>query len=145
LRCLAGVTLMRWGESAAEILSVDCEGYYKGAMTVGFEQAAIKIERPQEFAKLQVAVEQAFLPEKVQRFLKQLDRKGIRVREFDSVLSARALEDAAGPRTSDLSAWQLYQELPLSDQAQMRELYLSKLETVDIALRHKFKKLYQYY
>ena len=25
------------------------------------------------------------------------------------------------------------------------ELYLSKLEGVDIALRHKFKKLYQYY
>jgi len=27
----------------------------------------------------------------------------------------------------------------------MREFYLSKLETVDIALRHKFKRLYQYY
>jgi len=39
----------------------------------------------------------------------------------------------------------LYQALPLSDQAQMREFYLSQLETVDIALRHKFKKLYQYY
>ena len=69
-------------------------------MTVGFEQAAIKIEKPQEFAKLQAAVEQAFLPEKVERFLKQLDRKGIRVREFDAVLSARALEDAA--RISDI-------------------------------------------
>jgi hypothetical protein len=115
-------------------------------MRVGFEQAAIKIEKPQEFGKLQAAVEQAFLPNTVERFLKQLDRKGIRVREFDSVLSARVLEDAVGAASrSDLSAWQLYQELPLSDQAQMRELYLSKLETVDIALRHKFKKLYQYY
>jgi hypothetical protein len=47
--------------------------------------------------------------------------------------------------SSELSAWQLYQALPLSDQAQMREFYLSKLETVDVALRHKFKKLYQYY
>jgi hypothetical protein len=114
---------------------------------MAFEQATIKIERQQEFAKLQAAVEQAFLPEKVDRFLKQLARKGIRIREFDSVLSARALEDAVGesaPRT-DLSAWQLYQALPLSDQAQMREFYLSKLETVDTALRHKFKKLYQYY
>ncbi len=116
-------------------------------MTVSFEQATIKIERQQEFAKLQAAVEQAFLPEKVERFLKQLDRKGIRVREFDAVLSARTLEDAVGGSAarSDLSAWQLYQALPLSDQAQMREFYLSKLETVDIALRHKFKKLYQYY
>jgi hypothetical protein len=113
---------------------------------MAFEQATIKIEKQQEFAKLQAAVEQAFLPEKVERFLKQLDRKGIRVREFDGVLAARLLEDAVGGSAkSDLSAWQLYQALPLSDQAQMRELYLSKLETVDIALRHKFKKLYQYY
>jgi ABC-type uncharacterized transport system permease subunit len=114
---------------------------------MGFEQAAIKIAKPQEFAKLQAAVEQAFLPEKVERFLKQLDRKGIRVREFDAVLAARLLEDAVGgsPAGSDLSAWQLYQTLPVSDQAQMREFYLSKLETIDIALRHKFKKLYQYY
>jgi ABC-type uncharacterized transport system permease subunit len=114
---------------------------------MGFEQAAIKVEKQQEFAKLQAAVEQAFLPEKVERFMKQLDRKGIRVREFDAVLSSRVLEDAVGGAAakSDLSAWQLYQALPLSDQAQMREFYLSKLETVDTALRHKFKKLYQYY
>ncbi|MGA7929960.1 MAG: hypothetical protein WCA20_28685 [Candidatus Sulfotelmatobacter sp.] len=114
---------------------------------MGFEQAALKIEKQQEFAKLQAAVERAFLPGKVERFLKQLDRKGIRVREFDGVLAARALEDLAGGAAagSELSAWQLYQALPLSDQAQMREFYLSKLETVDIALRHKFKKLYQYY
>ena len=114
-------------------------------MRVAFEQAAIEIKKPQEFAKLQAAVEQAFLPEKVGRFLKQLDRKGVRVREFESVLSARALEEAGGSAKSDLSALQLYQALPLSDQAQMREFYLSKLETVDTALRHKFKKLYQYY
>src|SRR5271155_2467850 len=114
---------------------------------MGFEQATIRIEKQQEFAKLQAAVEQAFLPEKVGRFLKQLDRKGIRIREFDGVLAARALEDAVGgpAPSADLSAWRLYQTLPLSDQAQMREFYLSKLETVDIALRHKFKKLYQYY
>jgi hypothetical protein len=115
-------------------------------MTVGFEQAAIKIEKPQEFAKLQAAVGQAFLPETAERFLKQLDRKGIRVRDFEAVLSARALEQAVnGEAKPDLSAWQLYQELSLSDQAQMREFYLSKLETVDVALRHKFKKVYQYY
>jgi len=113
-------------------------------MRVAFEQAAIEIKKPQEFAKLQAAVEQAFLPEKVGRFLKQLDRKGVRVREFESVLSARALEEG-GSAKLDLSALQLYQALPLSDQAQMREFYLSKLETVDTALRHKFKKLYQYY
>jgi hypothetical protein len=87
-------------------------------------------------------VEQAFLAEKVERFLKLLDRKRIRVREFDKVLAARALEDAGG---LDVKALQLYQALPVSDQAQMREFYLSKLEGIDVALRHRFKKLYQYY
>ena len=115
--------------------------------TVSFEQAAIKVEKAQEFAKLQGAVERAFLPEKVEQFLSLLDRKGIRVRNFDAVLAARALEDVTGgsQSSSELSAWQLYQALTLSDQAQMREFYLSKLEGVDVALRHKFKKLYQYY
>jgi hypothetical protein len=110
---------------------------------MGFEQATIKVQKEQEFAELRAAVEQAFLPEKAERFLKQLSRKAIRVRDFEGVLAARALEDAAG--SAGLSAWQLYQALPVSDQAQMREFYLSKLEGIDTALRHKFKKLYQYY
>ena len=111
-------------------------------MTVAFEQAAIKVQKAQEFAALQGAIEQAFLPGMIERFLKQLDRKGLRVRNFDALLAQRVLE---GFGEAGLDALQLYQSLPLSDQAQMREFYLSKLESVDIALRHKFKKLYQYY
>jgi hypothetical protein len=111
-------------------------------MTVAFEQAAIKVQKEEEFARLQAAVEQAFLPEKVERFLKQLDRKGIRVRDFDAVLAQRVLEGFA---ESGLEARRMYESLPVSDQALMREFYLSKLEGVDIRLRHKFKKLYQYY
>jgi hypothetical protein len=114
-------------------------------MTVSFEQAAIKVEKAQEFAKLQKAVEQAFLQseDKVERFLKQLDRKGIRIRDFDAILVQKVLEGVVGE--AGLDARQLYQSLPVSDRAQMREFYLSKLERVDVALRHKFKKLYQYY
>jgi len=112
-------------------------------MTVSFERVPIKVEREQEFARLQGAVEQAFLPGKVEPFLKQLDRKGIRVRNFDAVLAQRLLEGVVGE--AGLEAKQLYESLPVSDQAQMREFYLSKLETVDQPLRHKFKKLYQYY
>jgi hypothetical protein len=111
-------------------------------MTVNFEQAAIKVEKAEEFARLQGAVEHAFLPENAERFLKQLDRKGIRVRDFEAILAQRVLESVG---ESGLNARQLYESLPLSDQGQMREFYLSKLETVDQALRHKFKKLYQYY
>ena len=109
---------------------------------MAFEQAAIKVEKAQEFGALQAAVEQAFLPDKVERFLQHLDRKGIRIRDFDAVLAKRVLEGFSG---AGLNARQLYESLPVSDQAQMRELYLSKLEGVDVALRHKFKKLYQYY
>ena len=112
-------------------------------MTVSFQQAAIKVQKAQEFARLQAAVEQAFLPEKVERFLKQMDRKGIRIRNFDGVLVERVLEGIVGE--PGLNAHHLYGALPVSDQAQMREFYLSKLEGVDVALRHRFKKLYQYY
>ena len=111
-------------------------------MTVAFERAAIKVEKTEEFARLQAAIEQAFLPEKVEQFLKQLDRKGIRVRNLDAVLAQKVLERFGEP---GLNAQQLYHALTLSDQAQLRELYLSKLEGVDTTLRHKFKKLYQYY
>jgi hypothetical protein len=109
---------------------------------MAFEQATIKVEKAQEFARLQAAVKQAFLAEKVERFLKQLDRKGIRIRDFDAVLAQQVLESFG---EMSLNAKQLYDALTLSDQAQMREFYLSKLEGVDVALRHKFKKLYQYY
>jgi hypothetical protein len=112
-----------------------------GAMR-SFEQAAIKVEKAQEFARLQAAVEKAFLPEKAESFLKQLDRKGIRVRDFDAILAQKVLESVG---ESELNARQLYESLPVSDQAQTREFYLSKLEGVEVALRHKFKKLYQYY
>ena len=109
---------------------------------MAFEQATIKVEKAEEFGKLQAAVEQAFLPQNVERFLKQLDRKGIRVRDVDAVLAERVLEGFAA---AGLNARLLYDALPVSDQAQMREFYLSKLEGVGVSLRHKFKKLYQYY
>ena len=81
-------------------------------MTVNFEQAAIKVEKAEEFARLQGAVEHAFLPQKVERFLKQLDRKGIRVRDFEAILAQRVLESVG---ESGLNARQLYESLPLSD------------------------------
>src|SRR5258707_14235731 len=96
-------------------------------MTVNFEQAAIKVEKAQEFGRLQAAVEHAFLPENAERFLKQLDSKGIRVRDFDAILAQQVLELVG---ESGLKARQLYESMPLSDQGQLREFYLSPLETV---------------
>jgi len=111
-------------------------------MTVAFEQAAIKVQKEQEFSRLQAAVEQAFLPEKIERFLKRLDRTRVRIRDLDAVLAERALEAVGEP---GLNARQLYESLPVSDQALLREFYLSKLESVETALRQKFRKVYQYY
>jgi hypothetical protein len=48
-------------------------------------------------------------------------------------------------KQSGKSAKALYEGLPLSDQGQMREFYLSKLEQVEPTLRHKFHKVFQYY
>jgi len=112
-------------------------------MTGAFEQAAIKIERVEEFGQLQRAIQEALSQEKAKGFLKRLRRGSIRVRDFESVLVTKTLEAATG--RADLSARQLYRTLALSDQAQIREFYLSKIEEVDPVLRAKFSKLYQYY
>jgi hypothetical protein len=113
---------------------------------MGFEQAAIKVEKEQEFGELKGAIERSLAPEKAERFLRQVRSHGLRVRDLDGVL-AKGLIQKVDERLakSGRTALQLYQELAIPDQAQMREFYLSKLETVDSALRHKFKKLYQYY
>jgi uncharacterized protein with GYD domain len=111
-------------------------------MTVAFEQAAIKVEKAQEYAKLKAAIEQAFSAETAEQFLKQLDRQGIRVRDVDAVFGKKMLDGFGEP---ELDAQQVYQALTLSDQGLIREFYLSKLEGVDTALRHKYKKVYQYY
>ena len=42
------------------------------------------------------------------------------------------------------AARSLYESLPVSDQAQLREFYLSKIEEVEPALRARFHKVYQY-
>jgi hypothetical protein len=108
----------------------------------GFEQATIKVEKEQEFGELKGAITRVFAPEKAEKFLNQVQKAGLRVRELEPILEKGIVEKVA---QSAKPAQVLYKELPLSDQAQMREFYLSKLETVDTALRHKFRKLYQYY
>jgi hypothetical protein len=113
---------------------------------VGYEQAVIKVEKESEFAELKSAIERTFAVGSVEKFLKRLESRGIRIRNFDLVLEKRVLEYVdGGLKQTGKSAKTLYETLPLSDQAQMREFYLSKLETVETELRHRFKKLYQYY
>jgi len=113
---------------------------------VGFEQATIKVENEKEFEELKGAIERTFRPEKVEAFLKQVQSKGATIRDLEKILSESLLErvDEVLAKSGN-KARELYDSLSLSDQAQMREFYLSKLESVDTKLRHRFKKLYRYY
>ncbi len=112
-------------------------------VTVKFEQGIIKVEKEREFDDLMRAIEKAFAAERVKKYLKELDSRKIRIRNLDSVFAADAIDRATGDKAG--TARTLYAALPVSDQAQVREFYLSKVEEVDPALRAKFHKLYQYY
>ena len=113
---------------------------------VGFEQASIKVEKQQEFEQLRSALVRVFAPANAEKFLKQVQSANLRVRDFDGVLAGRVLEKAdAELQSSGTMAQQLYGSLTLSDQAQLREFYLLKIEEVDAKLRTRFQKLYRYY
>jgi hypothetical protein len=108
-----------------------------------FEQGVIKVEKEREFGELKAAIEKAFAVDRGAKFLKELEKRKIRVRDLDAALAADAIDKAAGDKAG--TARSLHSELAVSDQAQVREFYLSKIEEVDLAVRAKFHKLYQYY
>ena len=112
----------------------------------GFEKAIIRVENEKDFDELKSAITRVFAAQNVEKFLSRLQGDGIRIRDWDAILNKRALERSdEGLAKSGTTAQQRYQALSLSDQAQMREFYLSRIEEVEEALRHKFKKIYQYY
>jgi hypothetical protein len=108
-----------------------------------FEQGVIKIEKEREFGDLKSAIERAFAADRLTKYLKELGSRNLRVRDLDAVFAVNAIDRAAGGKAG--TARFLYESLPVSDQAQVREFYLSQVEEVDPALRAKFHKLYQYY
>ena len=110
---------------------------------MGFEQATISVEREKEFEELKSAIERAFSREKVESLLKRLQREGIRIRDWDALIAKGVIEKVVGKAGE--TAASLYQKLALSDQAQIRESYLFRVEEVDPKLRTKFHKIYQYY
>ena len=110
---------------------------------MSFEQATLKVEKEREFGELKAALEQVFVVDRVLKYLKALDSRNIRIRNFDAVLAKDVIDSVGGAKAG--AARGLYQSLPVSDQAQMRELYLSKIEEVEPALRARFHKVYQYY
>jgi D-arabinose 1-dehydrogenase-like Zn-dependent alcohol dehydrogenase len=109
---------------------------------MSFEQATIKVVNEREFDELRAAIERVFAGDRVEKYLKALKNHGIRVRNVDRIWAANLIDVIAGSKAG--TAKTLYQALPVSDQAQVREFYLSKVEEVDQALRLRFHKLYQY-
>ena len=109
---------------------------------MNFEQATIKVVNEREFDELKAAIEQVFASERIEKYLKSLKSRGIRARDVDKILAANLIDAVAGSKAGAARA--LYEALPVSDQAQVREFYLSKIEEVDQALRTRFHKVYQY-
>jgi len=113
---------------------------------VAFEQASIEVQKKEEFAQLKSVIVRTFAPDSVKQLLKQVERAGVRIRDFDLVL-ARGVFERVDRVLADSghSAKSWYDALATTDQAQMKEFYLFKLEEVSPELRAKFQKLYQYY
>ena len=109
---------------------------------MAFVQATIPVENTETFAKLKSAVEGALSPANVDAYLKALSKAGLRVREFERALEKSVLEKANGGRPGDAAT--LYNQLPVSDQAQMREFYLTRLEQTPSEVRTRHRKVFQY-
>ncbi len=110
---------------------------------MAFEQATIKVENEQAFGELKAALDQVFAADRIVKFLKKLSGQNIRIRDWDAILAAGTIDVIDEAKLG--AARSLYESLTVSDQGQMRELYLSKIEEVDPALRARFSKLYRYY
>ena len=111
-----------------------------------FEQAGIKIEKEQEFQALRQSIERLLSPALIENFFRKLEKKNVRIREFEKVLDQKLMEAVDETLAqSGTTAKQLYGALSVTDQGQMREFYLTKIEEVSPELRQKFHKIYSYY
>ena len=101
-----------------------------------FEQPVLPVQNEVVFAQVKSAIEHAFSPAQVEKFLRQIQNAGLRARSFEEVLKRNLLGAAT------VSA---YAQLGDADQGQIREFYLRQVEKVALELRTKFLKVYAYY
>ena len=69
-------------------------------------------------------------------FLNGVTRAKLRIRDYETILSRGLLGK---------DAIELYEALPVSDQALTRERYLRLVEAVPLELRQRYFKAYAYY
>ena len=101
-----------------------------------FEQAALPVENEKTFAEVQQALDEAFAPAQVAKFLSKVAGAKLRVRQFEDVLRRGFLGSKAQVG---------YAALGDSDRGQIREQYLRRVEQVPADVRQKFFKVYASY
>ena len=107
-----------------------------------FVQATIPVENTEVFSQLKGLIAAALAPTAIERFLQGVQKSKRPVRHFEEILAAGIFERASGAEVVKGSAW--YGELSPSDQGQIREFYLTRIEQVEGAVREKFSKVYRY-
>ncbi|MGH9557348.1 MAG: hypothetical protein ACRD2Y_16150 [Terriglobales bacterium] len=119
----------------------------------GFKQATIPIQNSAAFEELRGVVE-AVLEQRPERLLRMLKRRRLTVREFERIAAQNVLEEVQDDRgwlarlASPPSAGRvakLYGSLPVSDQAQFREYYLTRVEQIDDDLRGRYREAFWTY
>jgi hypothetical protein len=101
-----------------------------------FEKPVLEVQDSASYDVVRSAIQSALSSIAAARFLKQLQARHLRVRDFETVLAKGLLGQeavAAYGRMGDL------------DRGQIRELYLESIEHVAPELRAKHLKVYAYY
>ncbi len=102
-----------------------------------FIKAPLPIENLEAFNSLKALITAGLEQGGVERFLKSLGT-GIQIRDFEGIAAAGLL-DRDGQKAKPL-----YDSLNVTDQAQVREFYLTAVEEIDPKMRRKYKKIFRY-
>ena len=119
----------------------------------GFKQATIAIQNAAAFDELKGMVE-GVLQRRPEQLLRLLTSRRVCVREFERIAAKNLLE-----RAQDDRGWlarlassppegrvaKLYGSLPVTDQAQFREYYLTRVEQIGDDLRARYREAFWTY
>ena len=128
-----------------EVLSIFRDKKHRAELAtegVSFEQPPLAVEDAAGYERSKAFITGALSQANVERFLKSVKSAGFKIRHFEKILNAGLLEKVTGARMGEAAT--VYQKLPTSDQAQVRELYLVAVEQVATDLRRKHQKVYEY-
>jgi hypothetical protein len=109
---------------------------------MAFQQATIPVQNAEAFGKLKSLIETAVSAANAPKLLKEIVGAGLTVWKLEAMLPKSLLEKVAGVPAEQSAKW--YSEMSLSDQGQIRELYLTRIEQIEGSVRDKYKKAYRY-